>query len=598
LALFLRLKLFGRQLVRSYRLHHESNPSLLHWIGLIGFVALSAFLLVRLTGKLPPRWNDLPFRIPGIFFCLLLVLRRWWPAPLVRFYLPYSYFTSFYCLAFFLPLTLLENGGAPNTVANMMLGAGLVVLVTDWRNTLLMILGGYMAAAGVFLANHPASAFPMEFFYWWVPLCMVMVAGGTASKYVERRAELERLRHLYAGLAGSVAHEVRNPMAQVQHALESAQAIVTAARASDPPLLERGQADALARTLASGAYAVGRGLQAVTLTLQQVSGRPLDSATFSRVSAADCVEKAVAEFAFEQAEQRACVSVNVEADFMFHGDETGCVLVLFNLLKNALYYLPLHPQTRISITVQDTPVCRIVVHDTGPGVPPARVAELFEEFYSFGKAEGTGLGLAFCARVMAAFGGEITCRSEVGEFTEFVLVFPPAPARTALAAAVDATAPDAKTSHDFAGRAALVVDDSAFNRSVLKARLRDLGMVVQEARHGEEALQMLDDGARPEVILMDMQMPGISGIETTRALRARPAPLNSIPVLAVSANDLQRFQDSAIEAGVDGYLAKPLQSELLRRELARVLARLPAADPCAHTGPPGKDHTSSHSLRM
>ena len=596
MRILLRLKLFGQQLARSYRLHHESNPSLLYWIGLIGFVALSAFLLVRLTGKLPPRWNDLPFRIPGIFFCLLLVVGRWWPARLVRFYLPYSYFTAFYCLAFFLPLTLLENGGAPNTVANMMLGAGLVVLVTDWRNTLLMIMGGYLAAAGVFLAGHPISSFPMEFLYWWVPLCMVMVAGGTASKYVERRAELERLRHLYAGLAGSIAHEVRNPMAQVQHALEGAQAIVAAARANEPPRLERRQVDALAQALAGGALAVGRGLQAVTLTLQQVSGRPLDSATFTRLSAADCVEKALAEFAFENAEQRRCVSACFEGDFMFHGDETACVLVLFNLLKNALYYLPLHPQARITITVQNTPECRIGVLDTGPGVPPARIAELFEEFYSFGKAEGTGLGLAFCARVMAAFGGDITCRSEVGRFTEFILGFPPVLSSTVPAPTLDLGMGDSYG--DFAGRAALVVDDSAFNRSVLKARLRDLGMVVQEARHGHEALQMLDDGARPEVILMDMQMPGISGIETTRALRARPSPLNSIPIIAVSANDLPRFRDSAMKAGVDAYLAKPLQSELLRRELARVLTQLRVPHLCAHACTPGIDQTSSHSLRM
>ncbi|MBC7435257.1 MAG: response regulator [Bdellovibrionales bacterium] len=582
MRILLRLKNFGRNLTRSYRLHHESNPSLLHWIGLIGFVALSAFFLARLTGKLPPRWDDLPFRIPGILFCFLLILRRWWPEPLVRFYLPYSYFTAFYCLAFFLPLTLLENGGAPNTVANMMLGAGLVVLVTDWRNTLLMIVGGYLAAAGVYLAHHPLSAFPMEFLYWWVPLCMVMVAGGTASKYVERRAELERLRHLYAGLAGSIAHEVRNPMAQVQYALEGALSILSAARTSEPPALARRQVDALAQALAGGALAVARGLQAVTLTLQQVSGKPLDSASFTRLSAAECVEKALAEFAFETAEQRACVGARIEGDFMFHGDETACVLVLFNLLKNALYYLPVHPQTRVTLTVQNAPQCRIVVHDTGPGVPPVQVAELFEEFYSFGKAEGTGLGLAFCARVMSAFGGDISCRSDVGEFTEFVLAFPPALAPqpadepiTGVAGSAAHSAAPAESGFgkaEFIGRAAMVVDDSAFNRSVLKARLRDLGMVVQEARHGEEALQMLDHGARPEVILMDMQMPGISGMETTRALRARPAPLNSIPVLAVSANDLQRFRDNAVEAGVDGYLAKPLQSELLRRELARVLA--------------------------
>jgi signal transduction histidine kinase/CheY-like chemotaxis protein len=584
-----RLKPFARQLARSYRLHHESNPSLLHWIGVIGFVMLSLFILVRLTGQLPPRWDDTWYRIPGILFCLLLILRRWWPARLAPYYLPYSYFTAFYCLAFFLPLTLLENGGAPNTVANMMLGAGLVILITDWRNTLVMVLGGYVAAAAWFLATHSASQFPVEFIYWWVPLCLVLVAGGSVSKYVERRAELERLRRLYSGLAGSIAHEVRNPMAQVQHALESAQAMLPRAGHAEGVPLGRPQLDALARALAQGAHAVRRGLQAVTLTLQQVNGRPLDRTQFTRLSAATCVRKAVDEYAFESAEQRARVSVRVAGDFWFEGEETACVLILFNLLKNALYYLPLHPQASITITVQASPEHCIVVRDTGPGIPPARMADLFEEFHSFGKEEGTGLGLAFCRRAMAAFGGDISCTSELGRFTEFVLAFPALPAGAGHAAAPAPEAPAVLPAAMFAGRSALVVDDSSFNRAVLKARLRELGLAVSEADHGEEALRLVDEGARPDVILMDMQMPGISGVETTRALRSRPAPANAIPVLAVSANDLPTWRESALEVGINGYLTKPLQPELLRSEVARVLGLQAAA---------ATAQTSSHSLRM
>jgi hypothetical protein len=197
-----RLQRFVERLARSYRLHHESNPSLLHWIGVLGVIAFSAFFLMRLTGKLPPRWDDVYFRVPAIATCLVLALRRWWPAPLVRHYLPYSWFTTFYCLAFFMPLTLLENRAAPNTVANMMVGTVLVILLTDWRNTLVMVLGGYTAAATWFLATQPRALFPMEFVYWWVPLCLVLVGAGSISKYVERRAELERLRHIYSGLAG------------------------------------------------------------------------------------------------------------------------------------------------------------------------------------------------------------------------------------------------------------------------------------------------------------------------------------------------------------------------------------------------------------
>ena len=64
-----------------------------------------------------------------------------------------------------MPLTLLENGGAPNTVMNMMMGVVLVMLLTDWRNTLVMVLGGYLSSAGYFLATHRWSEFPMEFLY-------------------------------------------------------------------------------------------------------------------------------------------------------------------------------------------------------------------------------------------------------------------------------------------------------------------------------------------------------------------------------------------------------------------------------------------------
>lgn len=567
-----KLKAFVRGLARSYRLHHESNPTLLHWLGFIGFIALSAFYVVRLTGKLPPRWNDVWFRVPGIAFCLLLILRRWWPARLARFYLPYSWFTAFYCLAFFLPLTLLENGGAPNTVANMMLGAVLVMLLTDWRNTLVMIIGGYTAAAAWFAATHPLAEFPTEFFYWWMPLCMVLVAGGSVSKHVERRAELERLRRIYSGLAGSIAHEVRNPMAQVQHALEHVQALLPAAGEAEVVPMPRQQLAAVSREVTQGAHAVRRGLQAVTLTLQQVSGKALNRSRFTRLSAALCVRKAVDEYAYEDARQRARVEVRVLDDFAFHGDETACVLVIFNLLKNALYYLPLHPQAHITIAVEGAPAHRIVVRDTGPGIPANRIADLFEEFHSFNKAEGTGLGLAFCRRVMRAFGGEIACRSELGSFTEFSLTFPEVPADTEAAPESTVSELPSLPAGGFRGRTVLVVDDSAFNRKIVKARLRELGLKVLEAAHGEEALRLIDEGALPEAILMDMQMPGISGLETTRALRSRPAPANAIPVLALSANDLPAWRTGAQEVGMNGYLTKPLQPEVLRSELARVLA--------------------------
>lgn len=99
-------------------------------------------------------------------------------------------------------------------------------------------------------------------------------------------------------------------------------------------------------------------------------------------------------------------------DFSFRGDETLYLFVLFNLLKNALYYFKRRSDGEIRIKGAHN---RIHFRDTGPGMPKQNLDRLFHSFYTAGKQGGTGLGLAYCKRVMRAFGGEITCDSVVGE---------------------------------------------------------------------------------------------------------------------------------------------------------------------------------------
>jgi CheY-like chemotaxis protein len=395
------------------------------------------------------------------------------------------------------------------------------------------------------------------------------------SRYGQKRAELERMRQVYAGLAGSIAHEVRTPLSQVQHTLDLVNAFLRRTDAGvGGPQPSPQEIEEVAQAVTQGRDAVARGLQAVTVTLKQMNGKSVDAASLRLLSAARCIRKAVDEYAYVSPQERERVIVRVVDDFTFRGDETTVVLIVFNLLKNALYYVPAYPQTTVTITIETAPEHRIIVHDTGPGIAPELVGRLFEEFQSAGKSEGTGLGLAFCRRAMHDFGGEIRCETVRGRYTEFTLSFPPAPAGTVEAPAPAGPSPAREA---LAGHTVLVVDDSAFNRAIVKARLRELGMEAIEAQHGGEALRMIDDGARPAAILMDMEMPGISGLDATRALRERPAPANAIPVLALSANDLPAWREAALAVGTDGYLTKPLQPELLASELLRVM-RLP--EPC------------------
>jgi CheY-like chemotaxis protein len=321
-------------------------------------------------------------------------------------------------------------------------------------------------------------------------------------------------------------------------------------------------------SLSQGWQAVRRGLQSISLTLQYLKQAPADSSSLQLLSAQECVHKAVNEFAYESPEQRASVHVQAHADFTFRGDETTVVLILFNLLKNALYYLPLAPQATITLRVEAGATNRIVVHDTGPGIAPALRGRLFEEFQTAGKAEGTGLGLAFCRRAMRSFGGDIECESEAGRFTTFTLTFPHANQ----AAASSATSPPPTRDRALSGRRVLVVDDSALNRAFARARLIGLGAHVTEATHADEALRMVREGAPADAILMDMNMPGMSGIDATRALRALHGPAARIPVMILTADPTPSARQKALAAGADAFLVKPLESELLREELCRLIA--------------------------
>jgi CheY-like chemotaxis protein len=225
--------------------------------------------------------------------------------------------------------------------------------------------------------------------------------------------------------------------------------------------------------------------------------------------------------------------------------------VLFNLLKNALYYLPRHPDMRVTITVD---LHQIRVRDTGPGIPREALAHLFEPFKSAGKSGGTGLGLAYCDRVMRGFGGSIDCESVLGNYTEFTLRFPPVDeeeVRTRQAAAIEAVLPA------FAGKRILLVDDDAMQRLSTRRKLAALPAAVDEAAGGQEALEFAFR-RRYDLVLLDLNMPAPDGCAVARKLRAgHGATPASVPIVAYTAEPAQLAAARAGGAGVDGFVPKP-----------------------------------------
>ena len=152
-----------RRLYERYRDHHDMGQPLLQWIGVVGFVAFPLFYLLRRTSALPPLYDDLWLRVVASLMCLGLALRRWWPRGLSRFYIGYSYATVFYCLSFLLSFTMLKNQGGTPSVVNMVMGAIIIILLADWRNTVTMLFAGYVLSTVVYLTTDPSPRIPPEF---------------------------------------------------------------------------------------------------------------------------------------------------------------------------------------------------------------------------------------------------------------------------------------------------------------------------------------------------------------------------------------------------------------------------------------------------
>jgi signal transduction histidine kinase/CheY-like chemotaxis protein/HPt (histidine-containing phosphotransfer) domain-containing protein len=262
------------------------------------------------------------------------------------------------------------------------------------------------------------------------------------------------------------------------------------------------------------------------------------------------------------------------------GDPARLRQIVTNLVGNAIKFTS---QGEVVVSEAWTPSqagrpprLSIAVRDTGIGIAADKLGAIFEPFVQaetstarrFG---GTGLGLSISRRLARAMGGDIVVDSEPGRGSRFTAWIDPGPLahRTLLDPAqaladVAAATPGWSGGWRFPPRRLLVVDDSAENRELVALALQDSGLVVVQADSGHAALAEVARTV-PDMILMDMQMPGMDGYTATRRLRASGL---SLPIYAFTAHALRGFEREIHEAGCDGHLTKPIDIEAMLETLA------------------------------
>lgn len=252
--------------------------------------------------------------------------------------------------------------------------------------------------------------------------------------------------------------------------------------------------------------------------------------------------------------------------------------ILVNLLGNAVKFTKRGEiVARAAVTAggdDGSALLRLEVEDNGIGIPADQKERLFQRFFQVDQSatrdhEGSGLGLAICRELCQLMGGRIGVDSTPGVGSRFWVELPVV------------AAPDRMETPSLPALRILVVDDIALNRILLSEILKMHGHQPLEAADGQAALALLETGDVCDAVLMDIEMPDMDGCETTRRLRALPAPAGGLPVVAVTANVDADAQRRFAENGVDDWLVKPvgwpeIAAALLR---ARDAARRRASPP-------------------
>ena len=257
-------------------------------------------------------------------------------------------------------------------------------------------------------------------------------------------------------------------------------------------------------------------------------------------------------------------------------DERRLRQVLLNLLDNAVKFTA---HGRVTLAVHFTPPehLRFEVRDTGEAMSEQQLARLFKPFEQVGdvhqRSGGTGLGLVICRQFVRLMGGDVQVDSLPGRGNTFWFeIDVPVVQPSSRPAPLDE--PDAMDD-DWPRRRVLVVDDVADNRALLVTALGSLGLDVREASGGLQGIEQAQV-LRPDLIIMDIVMPEVDGIEAIQRLRELP-PQSATPIIAVSASATPEVEARTLAAGANAFVAKPVNMQALLKMVSSLLRIEPAA---------------------
>jgi signal transduction histidine kinase len=423
-ALFFQIKDGMKQRVDALTPH-------LSMFGWFLFLSSPIFYYVYTSFEKKLDYENFFLRLSISLIGLLLIFHHRWPK-FMKALLPYIiYVTLFYALVFFNLFMLFQNDFSSVWQLNATVGIFFLYIFLGWVQTILFAFLGFFLAW--FVASLVSVIPEMWGNFWYVLLSyayffIFIILFSKQKEFFQ----LEKLQSMKA-LAGAIAHEMRTPLFSMMgearwlkkilpklvqmhaQAAQTGSPESTLVSSKDLTILQKVPDNI--ETTARDAFTI------IEMFLVKLKDKSPDI-TFETTSMHQCIQEVLQTYPLTE-EERSLILCQGEGDFLFRGNPLLMRHVFYNLLKNALYYIKEAQKGQIFIVIEPgSQTNKVYFKDTGKGIPSALLPHIFKRFYSKTNY-GTGIGLAFCQTVMQGVGGEITCHSVEGEFTEFILSFPP-----------------------------------------------------------------------------------------------------------------------------------------------------------------------------
>lgn len=398
------------RLGRAKRDHATTRVVLLSWVGALGH-PLCYLVWHRLW---PVEFESVPLRAVGVALCVVGLFARRFSRRWLDIYL---LVTLSYVLSFFFTFMCLMNHAGAIWTESLLISLIVLFHFDMGMASLAYVIGTTAACCAVVLLGHGDLLLSRSVLQQ-LPVHGFAIAVLSATKISRNALEQEKLAGLGAGLA-TVSHELRTPLISIEANVRGLIRMLAASSAGQRVRLDA--LDALSRIQFEARHMnhmVDLFLLSATAVNRNLRPREM-------VSMAEAIGMMMKRYPFTSASQRDAVTVELRHDFRFAGQGELAVVILLNLLRNALKAIHRAGKGRVRIVVDGahaTP--RLLFIDTACGVAPQHLPLIFRRFYSFPPHQGSGIGLALCRDIMAAWQARIRCVSRAPAYAVFILEFP------------------------------------------------------------------------------------------------------------------------------------------------------------------------------